>query len=76
MIGVRCHALVEIGGCERHDDSAHPGQVGYAQLTRTAKSAGRCFDLAGFDQGLEGRQFAMRSALFMSGYNLLGVFGK
>jgi hypothetical protein len=33
VIGVCRHALVEVGGRERHDDSAHSGQVIDTQVT-------------------------------------------
>ena len=35
MIGMSRHALVEIGGFEQQDNSAHPGQVVDAKLARS-----------------------------------------
>jgi hypothetical protein len=58
------HALVEVGGGERHDNCAHPSQVIDTQITRTAEGACRCSDLPSFDQGLDDWQLAVKSAFF------------
>ena len=64
MIRLGCHALVEIGRCQRQNHSAQARQIVDAQLARAAESAGRCPNMARLNQGLDDMQLAVWTAFF------------